>query len=200
MQSSQPAASVNLRWWDPFLMRSRAAQFLCLGLTLLLVVGPLPAQDLQPTEYQIKAAFLFNFAKFVQWPPGGFAAPNSPIVIGVLGDNPFHNDLERTIQNKLVDYHPLLIREFHSPAEATNCQILFISASEKKQLPEILKILRGSSILTVSETEGFVEAGGIINFMQAGTKLRFQINQESATKAGLKISSKLLSLAWRPEG
>jgi len=176
-------------------MLFRATWILCLG-ALLAADGTL-AQDSQPTEYQIKAAFLFNFAKFVNWPPAAFAQPTSPIVFGILGDNPFHDELARTVQNKSVDDRPLVVREFQSAAQAANCHILFISSSEKKRLPEILKGLDGRSVLTVSETEKFTEAGGMINFVLQGSKIRLQINNDAATKAGLKISSKLLSLAVR---
>jgi hypothetical protein len=174
--------------------------FLSLGLIWLLVVsGASRAQESQPTEYQIKAAFLFNFAKFVQWPPTAFAGATSPMVVGVLGENPFHDDLQRTIRNKTIDEHPLVIKEFRSPSEATNCHVLFISTSEKNRLPEILKSLKGTSVLTVGETEHFTESGGMINFVMRAKKIRFQINNEEANKAGLKISSKLMSLAVHPE-
>jgi len=179
-------------------MRLRAMPLFCC--ILLLLAGPgSRAQEPPLTEYQIKAAFLFNFAKFVQWPAGALAEANSPIVIGIIGENPFHDDLARTIRNKTVDDHPLVIKEFRALTEATNCQILFICTSEKKRLPEILANLKGSSVLTVGETDRFTETGGMINFFQAGTKLRFKVNQEAAIKAGLKISSKLLSLASRSE-
>jgi hypothetical protein len=175
--------------------------FLSLGLIWLLLVGGAgSAQESPPTEYQIKAAFLFNFAKFVQWPPAAFAGMTSPIVIGILGENPFHDDLARTIRNKSIDEHPLVIKEFRSPTEATNCHILFISTSEKNRLPEIFKGLKGASVLTVGEMDHFTESGGMINFVLMGKKIRFQINHDEATRAGLKISSKLMSLALRPEG
>jgi hypothetical protein len=175
--------------------------FLSLGLIgLLLAIGDGRAQEPQPTEYQIKAAFLFNFAKFVQWPPAAFAGVTSPIVVGVLGENPFHDDLARTVRNKTIDERPLVIKEFSSPIEATNCHILFISASEKNRLPEILKGLKGTSVLTVGEMEHFTESGGMINFVLRGKKIRFQINNDEASRAGLKISSKLMSLALGPGG
>ena len=158
------------------------------------------AQESPPTEYQIKAAFLFNFAKFVQWPQAAFTGAASPIVVGVLGENPFHDDLARTIRNKSIDEHPLVIKEFRSPTEATNCHILFISTSEKNRLPEILKGLKGTSVLTVGEMEHFTESGGMINFVLKGKKIRFQINNDEAARAGLKISSKLMSLALPPGG
>ena len=179
-------------------MRFRAIPFFCLTWILLLTGAVSTAQESPLTEYQIKSGFLFNFAKFVQWPPGVFPGTGSPLIIGIVGDNPFHDDLAQTIHNKTVDDHPLVIKLFRSPTEVTNCQILFISSSEKNRLPEILGVLKGSSVLTVGEMDRFSENGGMVNFFQAGTKLRFKINQEAATKVGLKISSKLLSLASRP--
>jgi hypothetical protein len=173
--------------------------FLSLSLIWLLLVGAAGrAQESQPTEYQIKAAFLFNFAKFVQWPPAAFPQKTSPIVIGILGESPFHDDLARTIRDKSIDDRPLVIKELRSPAQATQCHILFISTSEKKRLPEILESLKGANVLTVGEMDHFTENGGMINFVLLGKKIHFQINREEATKAGLKISSKLLSLAMRP--
>lgn len=179
-------------------MRFRAIPTLGLSLVWLLSVSNGRAQEPQPSEYQIKAAFLFNFAKFVEWPATAFAEATSPIVIGVLGENPFRDDLERTIQNKTVNDRPLVVTEFRSPGEATNCHILFISTSEKARLPEILETLRKTTVLTVSETQRFTEAGGMINFFLEGKKSRFQINDVAAKNAGLKISSKLLSLSSRP--
>ena len=184
-------------------MLSRATSLLSLvsALTLPFCPGGVGnAQDFRPTEYQVKAAFLFNFAKFVEWPPRAFASETAPLVIGILGDNPFHEDLAQTIRNKSIDSHPLELREVRSPTEFTNCHILFISTSEKERLPEILKALKGSSVLTVGETERFLETGGMVNFVLQGTKVRFQINNAAAAGAGLKISSKLMSLALRPGG
>jgi hypothetical protein len=157
------------------------------------------AQEAKPTEYQIKAAFLFNFAKFVQWPQTAFAGETAPFVIGILGENPFHEDLARMIRNKTVDEHPVLVREIRSPPEATNCHILFVSNSEKNRLPEIIKSLKGASVLTVAEMEHFTENGGMIDFILESGKIRFEINNEAAANAGLRISSKLLSLAIHPQ-
>jgi hypothetical protein len=177
-------------------MRFRAARLFLLSLLLLRVGSLVDAQeDSQPSEYQIKAAFIFNFAKFVEWPAAAFAKASSPIVVGVLGENPFQDALEKTIKNKTVDEHPVIIMQYRAAADATNCHILFISNSEKARLPQILKQLKGSSVLTVGEMPGFTETGGIINFVLEGTKVRFQINNNAANSAGLKISSKLLKLS-----
>ena len=180
-------------------MRSGASSFLGLSLLwLLLLSGHGRAQGTPPTEYQIKAAFIFNFARFIEWPPQAFADTTSPFVIGILGESTFRDDLQKTIGNKAVDDHPLKILQLYTPTSATNCHILFISSSEKPRLPQILKVVNGTSVLTVGEMERFTENGGMINFVQEGSKIRFQINNEAATGAGLKISSKLLNLALRP--
>jgi len=178
-------------------MRCRATRILCLSLLWLLAVGDGHAQESAPTEYQLKAAFLLNFAKFVEWPPRVFAEATSPIVLGILGENPFGDVLKRTIRDKTINDRPLVIKEFRSAAEATNCHLLFIGASQKAHLPEILAGLRGASVLTVGETDRFTESGGMINFIRQGNKIRFQINEATAKSVGLKISSKLLNLAVR---
>lgn len=188
-------------------MRVGAKPFLSLSLVWLLIVGHGSAQEIQPSdyeikEYQLKAAFLFNFAKFVEWPPETFADQRSPIVIGILGDNPFRDEsrdlLEETVRNKVINERPVVVKVVQAPAAATNCHILFISTSEKERLPEILAGLRGASVLTVGETERFTESGGMINFVLEGNKIRFQINDAAARSARLTVSSKLLSLALRP--
>ncbi len=156
------------------------------------------AQDNQPTEYQVKAAYLYNFAKFVEWPAAAFPDESSPLIIGILGDNPFHEDLERVLKDKTLNKRPLIIKQFNAAKEARNCHIVFISTSLNKRLPEIFSVLHGSSVLTVGETEGFTESGGIVNFIYEGSKVHFQINEPAAKDAGLKISSKLLNLSTKP--
>lgn len=163
-------------------------------LFLVLVLGS-RAQETGPSEYQLKAAFLYNFAKFVEWPTNAFVKATSPMVVGVLGENPFGNDLEQTIHGKTVNQHPFEVKEFHSLTEVKHCHILFISTSETDRLHDIFETLRGSSVLTVGETKNFTESGGMINFVRVGNKVRFEINNPAAEKAGLIISSKLLSLA-----
>ncbi len=164
---------------------------------LLVVVGGARAQDSPPSEYQLKAAFLYNFAKFIEWPPKSFIAPEAPMVIGVLGENPFGDTLEQTLRGKSLNNHPLAVKPISSLVEATNCHILFICASEQNRLAEIIHLVKGTSILTVAEMDRFTESGGMIQFVPEGNKIRFQINDEAAKTANLKISSKLLSLALR---
>jgi YfiR/HmsC-like len=178
-------------------MRLRATSILRLSLVWLLAIGGGRAQEPRPNEYlyQLKAAFLLNFAKFVEWPPMAFANADSPLVLGVLGENPFGDILKgKAINNRL-----LKVEQFHSSAEATNCHILFIRASEKERLSAIIQSLGKACVLTVGdEIDGFTDKG-MINFVLREKKIRFQINDAAAKNVGLKISSKLLSLASVPQ-
>jgi len=149
----------------------------------------------QPSEYELKAAFLFNFAKFVEWPPDAFADSNSPIVIGVLGKNVFGDSLKKIINDRKVNNRSFKFLNLDSASQATNCQILFINSAEKNDYAKIIGSLHNASVLTVSEADGFLKAGGMINFLIEGKNIRFQISDDAAKKARLKISSKLLSLA-----
>jgi len=176
-------------------MRLRATPIFCLSLAWLLTVPSGRAQQTGPGEYELKAAFVYNFAKFVEWPSDAFATNKAPLVVGVLGQNPFGDSLERTIRDKSINEHPLVLKELNSPTQATNCHIVFICSSEKKRLPEILAGLQGASVLTVGEMDRFTESGGMINFVLEGNKIRFRINEGAARSVRLKISSKLLSLA-----
>jgi hypothetical protein len=177
--------------------RTPAALFVLLFSLLFSPDFKCPAQDSALTEYKIKAAFIFNFVKFVEWPPQAFANETSPIVIGVLGQNVFGDNLEQALRNKSIHHRPLQYQEFHSVAEVTNCQVLFIGVSEKKRYSKILGALRGMSVLTVSESDQdqFIEAGGMINFVIQENRIHFQVNNEAAKSAGLIINSKLLDLA-----
>lgn len=150
------------------------------------------------TEYQVEAAFLYHFAKYVTWPGRAFAAPGDPIVIGVLGDDPFGDDLAQTIaREKPVQGRPLQVVQSHNPAELVRCHILFISASEEPRLAQHFALLERtrSAALTVGESKEFLDAGGVIRFVVEKNKVRFEIDARNAARAGLALSSKLLSLA-----
>ena len=147
------------------------------------------------SEYQVKAAYLFNFLKFVQWPEESFADPLAPIVIGVVGEDPFGNALPQVVVGKTVQGRDLVIRIYRPGEDLRGAHILFISASERKRLPIILSSLRGSSVLTVADSLGFLDAGGMIQFLNENGRVRFAINVDATGRAKLKMSSKLLSLA-----
>lgn len=145
-----------------------------------------------PTEYQVKAVFVFNFSRFVEWPPQAFTAPNQPFVICILGDDPFGGRLDEAVRGEQINQHPLLVRRFRHIAEAENCQILYIDRSEREQLHQILAALDHRSTLTVSELNDAAERGGMIQFTTEENRIRLRINVDSARAAGLTISSKLL--------
>lgn len=145
-------------------------------------------------KYQIMAAFLYNFAKFVEWPNDTFTDTSSTITLGVLGEDPFGVTLE-SIRYKTVRGRKLVIKRFDSVRNLEFCHILFISSSEEERLPQILKSLNNLSVLTVGEMDQFTQFGGIIKFIIQKNKIRFEINVDNAERAGLKISSRLLKLA-----
>jgi hypothetical protein len=146
-------------------------------------------------EYQVKGAFLLNFAKFVEWPPQTFKTPTDPIVICVLGENPFGPELEKAAQSVLVANRLVSVRLSADSQQAGRCQIAFVAASERKLSKALLQAVKGESVLTVGESDGFVANGGVISFKLEGEKVRIEINTAAADRAKLHISAKLLSLA-----
>jgi hypothetical protein len=149
----------------------------------------------QVDEYQVKALFLYNFTKYVSWPSQSFSSPTDPIVICVLGPNPFGDALEKAVSGKVVAGRTLVVRHLAVIPAKCNCQILFVAASEGKRFRSAAAALKASSVLSVGEAEGFTGAGGVINFKLEDGKVRFEINVEAAEQAHVYISSKLLNLA-----
>ncbi|MFQ5639976.1 MAG: YfiR family protein [bacterium] len=147
------------------------------------------------TEYGIKAAFVFNFAKFVDWPDEAFVDATQPIVIGVVGRDPFGLNLVQTVRGKTVKGRNLVVKRFTRIEDLDFCNILYISSSEKKRMTRIFKKIKDSSVLTIGETKGFAYEGGMIHLFNMDNKVRFEINVKTAERAGLKISSRLLKLA-----
>jgi hypothetical protein len=146
-------------------------------------------------EYQVKAAFLYNFAKFVEWPALTFKTDKDPLRICVLGQNPFGNALVEGVGGKTVVGRPLVVSDISDVNQGADCQILFIGSSERKRLRSIFAELRTMGVLTVGETEGFASQGGIVNFKLGGGRVRLEINIDAAAQAKLRISSKVLNLA-----
>jgi hypothetical protein len=147
------------------------------------------------SEYQVKALFLFNFAKYVDWPPRAFENDSAPIVIGLVGQDNFGDNFKQVIAGKTINGRPVVVKHVASEQEYKGCHILFISASEKSGLPAILNAVKDSAILTVGETERFLAQTGMINFTKRENKIRLEINLGAVQQANLKISSKLLSVA-----
>jgi hypothetical protein len=146
-------------------------------------------------EYQIKAACLLNFAQFVEWPAAAFAKPDSPIIIGVLGDDPFGDALESTFHDESIHGRPLVVRRSRELDDLKSCHLLFISKSEKSRLSEILSGSIDTAAVTVGEIDEFAQRGGIINFYIDNAKIRFEVNPDAAQRKGLKIGSQLLKRA-----
>jgi hypothetical protein len=153
-----------------------------------------PAQPAVSKEYQVKAAFLFNFVQFVEWPPEAFANSDTPICIGVLGEDPFGTALAETVSDETVQNRKLIVQRSRRVENLKDCQLIFISKSETERVPGILGDLDPVPALTVGEAQGFAQRGGIINMYLAGNKVRFEINPAAARRKGLKISSELLKL------
>ena len=152
------------------------------------------AEENPSREYAIKAAFLYNFAKFVEWPSNAFTDNKAPVRLCVLGKDSFGIALD-SLEGKTIHGRKLTIERLNCTEDLTICHILFISETEKKQLANIFDHVKYSSVLTVGDTENFAGLGGIINFTMVKKKIRFQINLAAADRAELKISSKLLKLA-----
>jgi len=153
------------------------------------------------SEYLIKAGFIYNFAKFVEWPSAAFAQPDSPIVIGVLGTDPFGSVLDRLVQDKKIGQRGFVVKRYKwgkdlkDLKDLRDCKILFVSASEKAHADEIIQLVKWLPILTVGETPGFAEHGGVIRFTVEDNRVRFEVNVDAAHQADLNISSRLLTLA-----
>ena len=164
---------------------------------VLLMAAPLRAQA---PEYDLKAAFLFNFAKFVEWPESAFSGARAPLTVCVYGEDPFGSTLDGVVQNERVGERSLLVQRPDSVDDLGECHVLFVCRSEKDRLGEVMAHIEGKPVLTVADTDGFLRAGGIINFILEGSKVRFLIDQQAAERSGLRISSKLMRLAVNTGG
>ena len=162
--------------------------WLAAPLLLATAVRALPASS---QEYEVKAAFLYKFGNFVEVP----VAVGAPFVVTVLGDDPFGDALDAMVQGKTIEGRPVEVRRTHNIDEATRSGIVFISASEKARLHEILGAFRNTRALTVGDVDGFAAAGGMIGFVVEQNRVRFEINPGAAEQAGIRINAKLLNLA-----
>jgi hypothetical protein len=159
---------------------------------LLGLAAPLHAQ--RPSEYAVKAAFLFNFAKFVEWPPSAFADSTSPFVLCVLGPAPF-GETFAAIEGQTVQGRRLRVERHQRPDEPGTCHILFVSSALGSEVPQILRRVGSAGILTVGEQDDFTRLGGMINFVIRDNRVQFEVNPAAAERVGLKPSSRLLRLA-----
>lgn len=147
------------------------------------------------SEYQVKAAFLYNFAKFIEWPDGTFASASSTFKFCVFGKDPFGKSIDDALLGKKVAEHPVELLRARKLSDLEGCQVVFVTSSEITHLADAVEKLRGRNVLLVGEGEEFAGSGGTIQFFLQDNRVRFAINPDAANRAGLKISSKLLALA-----
>lgn len=173
----------------------RSARLLCGLALLLLLASPLLGQVQGVSEYAVKAAYLYNFAKFVEWPAGAFSSPAAPIRLCAMSDAQFAEDLKQIVACKTIAGHPIEVAAIQNPDQARSCHILFIGSLQDKNTKHILNGIRGLSVLTVGESDGFTQEGGMINFVLRDDRVMFEVNRKAAMEAHLTISSRLLSVA-----
>ena len=188
-----------LKWTPPRRVTSgrpcRLSQFMALAVAWVLFgASCLHAQQSNPTEYEVKAAYLYNFGKFVEW-PAKVAAASEFFSICVLGEDPFGASFDATIASESINGKKVVVKRIAKPQDAVSCRILFISSSEESRLKEILATLDNTSVLTVSDISQFTRRGGMIRFVMEANRVRFEVNLAIAEHAGLTLSSQLLKVA-----
>jgi hypothetical protein len=151
-------------------------------------------------EYRVKAAFLFHFAQLVDWPEESLSGTDNSLYLCTLGEDPFQGTLEATVAGKEIGNRTIRVRHLFSPQDLQVCQIIFLGKAQSKRIPMLVADLHNAPILTVGETAGFLDAGGMIDFLLEENKVRFEINLDAADSANLKIGSRLLILAQRVVG
>ena len=156
----------------------------------------------QSGEYQLKAVFIFNFTQFVEWPASALPSDGSPFVIGILGENPFNNYLEQVISGEKINSHPIVIQRYTKIEDIKTCHILFINLADARKQEQVLAGLKERRILTISESNSFLQSGGMVRLFTKDNKIKFQVNIEATNAANLVVSSKLLRLAdiFTPKG
>ena len=178
------------REWSRF-APVRICAAVCLTFSLL----HLPAQGSRPSDYDVKAAYIYNFGKFVKWPSASAANQGGAFSICVLGDDPFGSVLQSELAGKTLGGQPVRVKQVSKPQDATSCRVLFIEGTEERHLKEILDALGRASVLTVSDISDFSRRGGMIEFVMVGDRVRFAINRATAEDAGLVLDSELLKVA-----
>jgi hypothetical protein len=166
------------------------------AMAVILITAPgLRAQNSKPTDFQVKAAYLYNFGRFVQWPANSAAANSNSFTICILGQDPFGPILDATLAGQTIANKSVVARHISSSQESANCQILFLSSSEDSRLNKIIESLDKAAVLTVSDMPQFSQRGGMIQFVLEGNRVRFEVNLTASQNAGLALSSELLKVA-----
>jgi hypothetical protein len=189
-------AGMRSRADRPAAGRGAPASATLLALCALLAPGFAAQAASPPTDSRIiKADMLYNFAKFVKWPDSSFQNTQGQLVFTILGEDPLAEALASTLSTRSVNGHPVFVRMVRRVADTAGSQVVYIAMSEAARAPEVLHLVQGSPALTVADSSGFVERGGMVDFSDATDHVQFEINQTRVERAGLKISAKLLALA-----
>ena len=146
-------------------------------------------------EYAVKATYLYKFAPFVDWPPGAFASPSSAVNLCVIGDDPFGDILDRAVRGQEVGDRPIAVRRLRTVDQNSGCHIMYVTGSDRQSVTEALDAVRGTPVLTITNSASRAGAQGVIHFVIVGNRVRFEIDDQAAARNGITISSKLLSLA-----
>jgi hypothetical protein len=164
---------------------------------MLLLAGPVTLASAASVsrEYQLKAAFLFSFTKFTEWPANSLPSPTSPIVIGVLGRNPFGGELARIVRSRTVNGHPLVVASFVTVEQARQAHVVFLPGGDPQEIARAIAVLGPLPVLTVGESAGFLKAGGVVSMAVADDRVTFGIDVAAAERASLRISAQLQKLA-----
>jgi YfiR/HmsC-like len=196
-KASASSSSAGRRAATPFaLLRSTRKTAALLAFAVLVLATPACAESV--TELKVKAAFLYNFTKFVKWPANAFSSPSEPLTICMLGDDELREAVSEAIRDKSIDAHPLVLRRFKPGADTKGCQVLFVSGEDLPKTSSTLLSSPHPGILTVSEVPDLQDRyahGAIITFVPDSNRIRFSISNKTAEKVGIEISSKLLNLA-----
>ena len=172
----------------------RAGVFLVVAALLVGQPSSLMSKQEETLEYRIKAAFLYNFARFVEWPDESTRGVGH-VVIGILGEDPFGSILDETVRGKKADGRPLLVKRLTNPEEAVSCALVFVGSSERKRTKTLLASLERLDVLTVGESADFLDQGGMVNFVIEKERVRIDLNLHAARAAGLRVSSQLIRVA-----
>ena len=166
------------------------------GVALALFASPAGGTaHLEPTEYGVKSVFLYQFCRFMEWPDSAFSSPNDPLIIGVIGEDPFGPLLKEAVEGETYHGRPIRIEHYHNPRDIKRCHLLFVSRSSVDQTGEIVSAVAGKSIVTVGETVGFLEKGGMIALTAERNRVRVRVNTATLRAANVDVSSKLLRVA-----
>lgn len=160
----------------------------------------LAAQQASPLEYRVKAAYLLNFTRYIEWPSTAFEAAGAPLRVCVLGSDPFDDALEQTFAGRTAQGRRIVVSRVEAPAQARDCHVVFISGAEWERHPDVLAAVQSPGVLTVGEGSRFAESGGVLSFIPVDRTVRFAVNLDASDGARLRISSRMLELAAELHG